>query len=179
MFRRKSIFKILSVVLAVLLLAVAFAGCGEYKPPENTGGSTPVTPKPDKPDDPGPSDEEYYTVSLVFREVKKVTEKDENGKDVEKEESVETPFTVVNYPAITRLQAQWTEITDGRAEVYRASFDKNGVAKVSGLAGDFNVTLVLTDDFKTEYTYDPHPARPERRDELVATRLKKEVSVAL
>ncbi len=176
MTRRKSIFKILSAVLAVLLLAVTFAGCGEYKPPENTGGTTPgVTPTPGPSGDPDDPDEDYYTVSLVFREV--VKEEDENGDTVE--QSVETPFTVANYSAITGLQAQWTEITDGRAEVYRASFDKNGVAKVSGLAGDFNVTLVLTDDFRNEYTYDPNPARPERRDELVATRYKKDVSVPM
>lgn len=161
MTRRISIFKILSAVLAVLLLAVFFAGCGEYKPPESTGGGSAVTP-PDDPTPPDVPDDDCYTVSLVLRD-----------------EIQETPFTNENYSLITKLQAQWTEITDGRAEVYRANFDKNGVAKVSGLAGDFNVTLILTEEFKKLYTYDPNPARPERRDELVATRYKKSVSVPM
>lgn len=164
MFRRKSLFKILSVVLAVLLLAVFFAGCGEYKPPQNTGGDTPVIP-PDDPKPPTP-DDDSYTVSLVLRE-------SVGG------ESVDTPLTSAQYGLITDLQAQWTEITDGRAEVYRASFDKNGEAKISGLAGDYNVTLILTDRFKQLYTYDPNPARPERKDELVATRYKKEIEVPI
>ncbi len=168
MTKRKGILKILSVVLAVLLLAVGFAGCGEYTPPTSTGGNTPVTPLPD---DPVPEDS--FTVKLVVREVVKV--KDEDGKTVE--QSVETAFTSANYSLITRLQAQWTEITDGRPEIYRAPFNANGVASIKKLDGDFNVTLVLTEDFNKKYCYDPNPARPERKDELVASRYKSNVTV--
>lgn len=164
MTRRKSVLKILSAVLAVLLLAVCFAGCGEYTPPENTGGSTPGGPPVVNPNPGGEEneDKDAFTVTLMLR-----TDKDE------------TPFTISDFARITDLQAQWTEDTDGVPEVYRANFDKNGVAKVSGLDGDFKVTLVLTDNFKKQYCYDPNPARPERRDELLATNYKREVTVPL
>ena len=165
--------KILSVVLAVLLLAAGFAGCGEYTPPTGTGGNSTVTPPPV---DPVPDN--GFTVSLVFRNVITVKEEDENGKPVDVEQSVETPFTSRDFPLITRLQAQWTEI-DGRA-VYRAPFDANGVARINELDGDFNVTLVLTDDFSKKYCYDPNPYdvdKKEVKDDLVASRYKKKVSV--
>lgn len=176
MTRRKGLLKILYAVLAVLLLAVCFAGCGEYKPPANSGGNTPVTPV--DPENPVTPVEDGFTVKLVFRDVLKY--KDEEGNDVE--ELVETPFTSLNYSLITRLQAQWTEVTDGRAEVYRASFDKDGVAKIRELDGDFNVTLVLTGDFNRKYCYDPNPydrVKDEPSDDLVASRYKKDVTVPI
>lgn len=162
MTRRKGILKILFVALAVLLLAVFFAGCGEYKPPENTGGNPPVTPggdEPDPPDDPDGPGENDFTATLTHYDG--------------------SPFSSDDYPLITRLQAQWTEITDGRAEVYRAYFNEEGVANVGELDGDFNVTLVFTEEFSELYTYDPNPAREERRDELKATNRKKGVSIPL
>lgn len=155
MTRLKSILKILSVVLAVLLLAVCFAGCGEYTPPTGTGGGSAVTPPPDDPVIPDDS----FTVTLTHYDG--------------------APFTSTDYSLITKLQAQWTEITDGRPSIYRAYFNANGVASVGKLDGDFNVTLVLTSDFNAKYCYDPNPARPERRDELVASRYKKDVTVPL
>ncbi len=160
MTRRKGILKILFVALAVLLLAVFFAGCGEYTPPQNQGGGssqppTVITP-PIGSEDP-PTD--GFTVTLTHYDG--------------------APFTSADYPLITRLQAQWTEITDGRPSVYRASFNGDGVADVGELDGDFNVTLVLNDEFRKLYTYDPNPAREERKDELKATNLKKDVSIPL
>lgn len=155
MTRLKGILKILSVVLAVLLLAVCFAGCGEYKPPTSTGGGSAVNPKPD---DHVP-DEESFTVTLTHYDG--------------------TPFTSRDYSLITRQQAQWTEVTDGRPEVYRAPFDVNGVARIKQLDGDFTVTLVLTSEFNGMYCYDPNCARPERRDELVTSRYKMNVTVPL
>ena len=177
MTRLKGVLKILSVVLAVLLLAAGFAGCGEYKPPTSTGGGSPVTPKPD---DPVP-DENNFTVSLVYRDV--IQLRDENGKLTGEEEQVETAFTSADYPLITRLQAQWTEITDGRPEVYRASFDDKGVAKIKELDGDFSVTLVLTSDFNRSYCYDPNlgydPNHPDDYNDLVMTKYKKSVAVPI
>lgn len=177
MTRLKGILKILSVVLAVLLLAVGFAGCGEYKPPTSTGGNSPVTPPIV---DPVP-DDNSFTVSLVFRDV--IQLKDESGKLTGEEEQVETPFTSADYSLITRLQAQWTEITDGRPAVYRASFDNNGVARIKELDGDFNVTLVLTSDFNSKYCYDPNlgydPNHPDDYNELVTTKYKKSVTVPI
>lgn len=172
MTRRKGILTILSFILAVLLLAAGFAGCGEYTPPTGSGTDNPVVTPP--PVDPVPED--GFTVSLVFRNVVEV--KDENGNKVD--ESVETPFTSANYSLITRLQAQWTEI-DGRA-VYRAPFDSNGVARINELDGDFNVTLILTDDFSKKYCYDPNPYdvnRGEVKDDLVASVDNKNVTVPL
>lgn len=167
MFRGKSVFKILSVVLAVLLLSVFFAGCGEYTPPANgnTGGTV-VKPNPGDDDPPKPPsppddpDEDEFTVTLTHYDG--------------------TAFTYADYANITELKAQWTEVTIGRPAVYSADFNQNGVATApEGLDGDYNVTLVLTDGFKSVYTYDPNPARPERRDELKATNYKKNVSVPL
>lgn len=161
MTRIKSVLKILSAVFAVLLLALFFAGCGEYKPPENNSGGGTVDPGGDPKPTP-PETEDNYTVTLYLRE-----------------DNQQTPFTSEIYPLVARLQAQWTEITDGRPEVYRAPFDKNGVAKIGALDGDFNVTLIVTDNFRKSFTYDPNPARPERKDELVATKYKKDVSVSI
>lgn len=160
MIRRKGILKIITVVLAVLLLAVFFAGCGEYTPPAGTGGGTVVDPNPGG--DPNPPTEpaaDGFTAKLTHYDG--------------------TSFTSNDYDLITRLQAQWTEITDGRPKVYRASFNEKGVANAGKLDGDFNVTLVLTADFQELYTYDPNPAPEERRDELKATNNKKEVSIPL
>ncbi len=161
MTRRKGLIKILFIALAVLLLAVFFAGCGEYKPPENTGGKpvTPVEPKP--PVNPTDPDENYFTVTLTHYDG--------------------SPFTSADYSEITELQAQWTEVVDGnnRAQVYRAPFDKNGVAKIAFVNSEFKVTLVTTEAFSKTYTYDPNPARPERRDELVTYRDKQDVTVPM
>ncbi len=164
MTRRKSILKILIVALAVLLLAVFFAGCGEYKPPANTGDNPTVTPGPEdpvKPIDPDVPETEYFTATLT----------DHNG----------FPFTSADYKLITEQQAQWTEITDGRPKVYRARFDEKGVAKVSGLDGDFNVTLVMTESFKSLYAYNPNPVEDEGKvtGELIATNYNKDVNVRL
>lgn len=164
MTRRKSIFKILIVALAVLLLAVFFAGCGEYKPPENTGDrpDVPVIPDdPNPPVDPDDPETEYFTATLTHYDG--------------------SPFTSADYPAITEVQAQWTEVVDGnnRAEVYRAAFDTKGVARIPFRNSQFKVTLVMTERFSKAYTYDPNSARPERRDELVAYRGKQDVTVPL
>ena len=149
MTRRKSIIKILFIALAVLLLAVFFAGCGEYKPPENSGSnpnlpSNPVDPNP--PVDPDDPEADYFTVTLTHYDG--------------------SPFTSADYSMITEIQAQWTEVVDGnnRAEVYRAQFNENGVARIGFRNSEFKVTLVMTERFASAYTYDPNPARPERMD---------------
>ncbi|MDE6849951.1 MAG: hypothetical protein K2J54_01360 [Clostridia bacterium] len=164
MTRRKSIIKILFIALAVLLLAVFFAGCGEYKPPENSGSnpnlpSNPVDPNP--PVDPDDPEADYFTVTLTHYDG--------------------SPFTSADYSMITELQAQWTEVVDGnnRAEVYRAQFNENGVARIGFRNSEFKVTLVMTERFASAYTYDPNPARPERMDELVTYRDKQDVTVPL
>lgn len=125
-------FKRILSILSTALLAAAFAGCGTYTPPDN----------PDDPDKPGtpvvnpdpvnPA-EDVFKVSLVW-----------NGN----------PFTQSNYAGLTGIQAQWTEIVaSGQPQVYRASFDKDGVAKSPDPDGDFRVTLVNLPD---GYTYEPN-----------------------
>lgn len=124
----KKIKRILSI-LATSLLAAAFAGCGTYTPPDNPDD-------PNKPDTPivtpGPVNpaEDVFKVSLVW-----------NGN----------PFTQANYPGLTGIQAQWTDMET--KEVFRAAFDKDGVAKLPDLDGDFRVTLVSLPD---GYTYEPN-----------------------
>ncbi|MDE7076736.1 MAG: hypothetical protein K2O62_05390 [Clostridia bacterium] len=127
-------FKHVLSILATTLLAAAFAGCGTYTPPENPDN-------PDNPDNPGidtpivnpdpvnPA-EDVFKVSLVW-----------NGN----------PFTQSNYSGITGIQAQWTDVET--KEVFRAAFDKDGVAKSPDLDGDYSVTLVNLPD---GYTYEPN-----------------------
>lgn len=121
-------------VLATVLLAAAFAGCGTYTPPEepvNPDNPNPVGPdNPDNPDDPINPAEDAFRVSLVW-----------NGN----------PFTQVNYSAITEVQAQWTD--KETKEVFRAPFDKDGVAKSTELDGDYSVTLV---NLPEGFTYEPN-----------------------
>lgn len=159
MTRRKGIFKILIVLLAVLLFAVCFAGCGEYTPPTGTGNSTGNNKPGGGDDSSGEPVADGFTATLTHYDG--------------------SAFTSSDYELITRLQAQWTEITDGMPSVYRAYFNEKGVASVGKLDGDFNVTLVLTDDFGKKFCYDPNPAPEERRDELKATNRKKNVTIPL
>ncbi|MCM1545469.1 MAG: hypothetical protein NC033_00375 [Clostridiales bacterium] len=157
MTRRKGILRILIVLLAVLLLAVPFAGCGEYTPPTGSNGGSVVDPNPPPVDETDPDD---YTATLTHYDG--------------------TPFTSSDYGRITRLQAQWTEANSSRPAVYRAYFNEKGVANAGKLdGGPYNVTLVLTDDFKNVYAYDPNPSNEKRRDELKATDAKKGVKVPL
>lgn len=164
MTRRKGILKIISAVLAVLLLAVFFAGCGEYKPPvnDNTGGNSAVRPKPDDPPEnpPDDPDEENFTVKLTHYDG--------------------SSFTSADSAEITAQRAQWTEINQVRPKIFRAYFNAEGIATApDGLDGDYKVTLILTASFNRVYCYDPNPARAERRNELNATNVKKDVSVPL
>lgn len=166
MTRRKSILKILSAVLAAALLALCFAGCGEYKPPvnDNTGGGSAVTPGPDDPvtppDDPDDPEEDKFTAQLTHYDG--------------------TPFTSADAVDITAQRAQWTEVGQLRPKIFRAYFDEKGVATApDGLDGDYKVTLILTDRFSKAYCYDPNPAPMERRNELVATNYKNDVNVRL
>lgn len=122
-------FKTVLSILATSLLAAAFAGCGTYTPPENSDD-------PDKPDtpivnpDPVNPAEDVFKVSLVW-----------NGN----------AFTQANYAGLTAIQAQWTDMET--KEVFRAVFDKDGVAKSPDLDGDYRVTLVNLPD---GYTYEPN-----------------------
>lgn len=133
-------------LLAAFLLVFAFAGCGEYSPPEkNPGGNNPPVitdpENPVKPDD--PEKELPFTVSLI--------DTDGNALSVGAD-----------------VYALWNEI--GGSGVYRASFDKEGVAKCEGLDGDYRVTLSSTPE---GYTYNPND------DGHIATNFARDVNIIL
>lgn len=169
MTKRNGVIKTLSAVFAALLLAVSFAGCGEYKPPvnDNTGGGSTVTPgdpenpdNPDNPDTPDDPEVDYFTAQLTHYDG--------------------APFTSADRADITSQRAQWTEIGQVRPKIFRAYFNADGIATApEELDGDFRVTLVLTDSFSKAYCYDPNPAPLERRNELVATNYVNDVKVRL
>lgn len=115
--------------LAAVVLAVCFAGCAEYKPPEpeKPGGPSENPPIVTPPEE---SEEGEFKVRLLWQ-----------GRE----------FTKDNYPRITSLQAQWTDKETG--EVYRANFNQSGVASTDRLDGDYSVTLV---SLPTGFTYEPN-----------------------
>ena len=138
--------KKLLIILLSLTLALAFAGCGSFgtwRPPvdpgnqtEGSGGSGSGTnkPNPDDPDDPDepetPGEGYTYTVSLY-----RINEK---GKEV-----YFFPDSTMN------ISAQW----EGADGIHTAPFDNFGVATVTGLDGEYRVTL---SNLPAGYTYDPN-----------------------
>lgn len=59
----------------------------------------------------------------------------------------------IPYAYLSEIKAIWTDTESQNDAFYSASFDKNGVAQVSGLDGDFKVTLSTT---PSGYTYNPN-----------------------
>lgn len=137
----KKISKILFVMLA-LCLAFCFAACGTYTPPSGGGGST-VNPDPGGDNPPATGD--AFTVTLLL-----------SGDN----------FTSAIYPNVDLIQAQWTNLDTG--EKHRAYFDEDGIASITGLDGDYQVTL---DKLPDGYTYNPNIYR--------ATNTAKEVAIML
>lgn len=114
--------RIFCAVMALLML-FSLTGCGEYH--QGVIGTRPSENKPSGPAD--VSDEDVYSVTLYkdgFRYIPSLDPAME-GKE---------------------LYAQWT---DGYS-YYTAKFDENGVASVSGLDGDYTVTLSAV---PPDYTY--------------------------
>ncbi len=136
--RIKKLFAIM-FVLAALFVSVVFAGCA----PTNTGGgdNPPTTPtEPGTPVNPDDPDGDAFTVTLKYVSL----EADGN-------------FTDEIYPHVTDLEAQWTEKNTG--EIFFAKFDSDGVAKRSGLDGDYKVTLrslPVDQNGAPSYNYDPN-----------------------
>ena len=127
-------------MLSVAALALSFAGCGEYTPPQNNGGDTPVVPDPDNPDKPKPGDdpekEGAFTVTLNTLISEEAKESDTELSDA---------FWAGD---LTKIRAQWTNVETN--EVYSANFDATGVAYRTDLDGDYFVTI---QNLPEEYTY--------------------------
>lgn len=146
---------ILSLVCA---FGVAFSGCAEYKPPQNSGDNTGDLPddpnnpddpvNPDNPDDPVNPDEESkdFSVQLLVK----------NGKEWQN-------FTYEFYDASDgrggaheqgwikwdTIKIQWTHKYNGSRQY--AGLDENGKATCAGLDGDYQVTIL---NVPTGFTYE-------------------------
>ncbi len=120
----KPILRVLTVALAALLL---LCSCEEYTPAVDPGGTRPADPVTDP-----ATDESGEAVGTTFT----ATVLDENGA------------TYIP-PADSPLTVKWT---DGYS-VYEAPIDGNGRATVTGLDGDYTVTLGNVPD---GYAYNPN-----------------------
>jgi hypothetical protein len=120
---KKSEFKKLIVSLISLLLVFSLTACGTYKPPVDPDNPDDpgVTPGPVGPSGPGET-RNTFTVTLMY-----------NG------------MTFI--PESTDVKAQWT---DGY-NYYQQDFDSYGTASVTGLDGEYRVTLTEVPD---GYGYD-------------------------
>lgn len=121
------------LILTALCLVFSFGACGTYTPPVEgggDGGGTVTPPEGGDPETPTDPTDDSFTVTLLWNK--------EN-------------FTEEMYPNLDLLQAQWTDKETN--EKYRAYFNEDGVASISGLDGDYQVTLVKAPD---GYTYNPN-----------------------
>ncbi len=131
-----------SVILVALFVALALglAGCGvEHRGPGNQTGEPSGPGQEEKPPVVQPSDDEdAFTVKLVC-----------GG---------------VAFSPSAQIFAQWTE-EDGYS-IHRAPVDSKGVAKISGLDGDYKVTLSA---LPAGYTYDAnvYSANNDERETVI------------
>lgn len=128
-------------LLLLLILSLLLSGCGEYtRPPV----STPITPggddAGDPPHDPGgdETEEEPFTVSLSF--------------------------SGAAFVPLQPISAQWS---DGYS-YHQAAFDEYGEARITGLDGDYQVTLT---GLPTGYTYNPNIYRANNDNRHVTIEL--------
>ncbi|MGN1104289.1 MAG: hypothetical protein ACI4QI_05370 [Candidatus Coproplasma sp.] len=149
--------KFLSALLCIILSLVCafgliFAGCGEYKPPENNGDNPvdPVDPvDPDNPDDPVDENANDFTVQLMVKSnSSSVWEKFTNeyyeasdGKEVHEQGWIKWET----------IRVQWTNVETGAR--HYANLNKDGKAVCAGLDGDYKVTLT---SLPTGFTYEPN-----------------------
>ena len=119
---------IVNLLIVVLAVAVCIAaGCGgTYVPPGGNGGTGSDKPKPPEGGGSTTGKDRDFTVTLVC-----------DGKPFEELEGV---------------TVYWTDVS-GFSQPVSAKFDKDGKARVSGLDGDYLVTLQGLPD---KYTYDPN-----------------------
>ncbi|MBE6548246.1 MAG: hypothetical protein E7667_05145 [Ruminococcaceae bacterium] len=131
--------RFLTNILIVLLLICALVSCGKYQ--DALGKSTETeTEKPsdDVADGNTESEDDNFSVTLIF-------DGDQYIPDIP-------------------IYAKWTD----DKSYHEAAFDETGVAKISGLDGDYQVTL---SDVPEGYTYNPNA--------YVATNNSKNVTIEL
>lgn len=127
------------IALPAFLLAFAFAGCGEYTPPADSGDdpSKPGQPtepvNPDNPDKPTNPTDSKFTIQLILVDKNKKT----------------SVFTSELCKDVVKMTAQWTDSETG--EVYRSAFNEGGVAENDSLDGDYSVSIL---NIPTQYTYE-------------------------
>ncbi len=116
--------KISAILLLISSLILSFFGCGEYKPPINTPGSNIQTP-------PGSVDQP------------------ELDNDPTNDFTVRLKLNGEAYIPDVAVNVYWN---DGY-NIHIAPIDKNGVATIDGLDGDYAVTLSAA---PSGYAYDPN-----------------------
>lgn len=127
--------KILTLILSVLLL-FALCSCvpGEYVGPDSSGGNSASSSGSDSGSDSsggGTSDGEIvFTVSLIC------------GNQSFSPAGQKEP-----------ISACWTDKSSANSAFYTAEFDSRGVASITGLDGDYKVTLTRLPE---GYTYNPN-----------------------
>ena len=121
--------KKLFCLVLMLVIALSTFACGEYKGIEN---KPPVTPPSSTPSVGGNDGDNYFSVKLEIEEYDSETKK----------------WNKVQFLETDGVEAIWTDGTS----IHTATFNEDGVAKVKGLDGDYNVTLNGLDG----YMYDPN-----------------------
>ncbi len=128
--------KIFYRIFALLMITCLLVGCGEYH---------------DALDDPN----EKHTSADTEGEVEtKPSDGEENEGDGEEIDMDSFSVTLMRDGAVylpqgEEITARWT----GSSGVYEAKFDDDGVAKVTGLDGDYTVTLT---GLPSKYAYNPN-----------------------
>lgn len=126
---KRTVLTIIFVLLCVCVLATVSA-CGTYieanKPTGGTIGGN--TDDPSKPSGGNDTDDDTFSVTLDY----------------------EGSISLVD---LNMMQANWTNMESSNGATSTASFDKDGVATITGLDGDYRVTLSNVPD---GYTYNPN-----------------------
>ncbi len=125
---KKVFLNILLFLMTFMLFALG--GCGEYKGISNdqSGVNSESTSNSEETSEGTETIQRTFSVTLVF-----------NGK----------PLTTA---AKYGVEAQWTR-TDGIAEVHRAPFDESGYASVTGLDGNYQVSLEVPKENMSKFNY--------------------------
>ncbi|MGN0804444.1 MAG: hypothetical protein ACI4MS_03575 [Candidatus Coproplasma sp.] len=168
--KRTNLFKTFLCVLFSLILAlICFAGCTEYKPPENSTDDPSVPVQPDDPDEPKDPDnptapeEDNFTVQLIVK-----PQSNRPWRNFTKDYYASANKGTASPLSWESLQIQWQNKRTG--ERHYAHLDENGKAVCEGIQGDFQVTLVF---LPTGFTYEPNSQTADNVEKNIEIRLFK------